>query len=456
MTLSIKQKLIFAYTFVFGIVLIIFAFIIYQSIKQNQIERIDSSIKSYAVVLQSEIEEQVSDESSININELRSLKAEGLQDVRLALYDRNGNKILSDSLTGDDDKWKSAVKNSSVTETIKTPSGDNYRSYWSGVEYNGKIQYALQVIASLRETDDSLSRLLFIMSAIIPLALIITGFTAWLISGAAFKPVIKMSQTAREISAKSLNKRLELPRAKDEIYYLGSTLNEMISRIDKSFKSHRQFISDASHEIRTPLTILQTELELLENNIQDSSNKESIRTALLEIESLSKLTTSLLTLAKLDSMQHSLNPEPVRLDELLIESMQFMKKAAGGKNISLDLQIDEPVHICADKDKLKSVFINLIDNAVKYSSVNSAVRISIKQSSGRIYLTFINFGILIRPSELNSIFERFYRSNDVQSIIKGNGLGLTIAKEFVELHKGSISVESDEKSGTRFTVQLPV
>ncbi|HEX2866086.1 MAG TPA: ATP-binding protein [Ignavibacteriales bacterium] len=455
MTLSIKQKLIFAYTLIFGIVLIIFAFIIYQSIRQNETERIDSSIKSYSIVLQSEIEEQASDENYINPVELRSVKAEGLQDVRLALYDSKGNKILSDSLAGDKEKWESAILNRPVTETIKTPSGSNYRSYWSGVECNGKIEYALQVMASMKQTDNSLSRLLFIMSVIIPFALVIAGFTAWLISRAAFKPVVKMSRTAREISVKSLDKRLELPATKDEIFYLGSTLNEMISRLDDSFKSHRQFISDASHEIRTPLTILQTELELLENKLTESPDRESIRTALLEIESLSKLTTSLLTLAKLDSSQHSLNLEPVRLDELLIESIQFMRKAACGRDISLDLRIDEPVEINADRDKLKSVFINLIDNAVKYSSDNSAVRIIMEKSRGRINITFVNFGILIKPSELNSIFDRFYRSNAVNSVIKGNGLGLTIAKEFVELHKGSISVESDVHSGTRFTIDLP-
>lgn len=456
MTFTIKQKLIFAYTLVFGIVLVIFAFIIYQSIKQNEIERIDSSIKSYSVVLQSEIEEQVSDEKNINLDELKQVKAEGLQDVKLALYDTHGNNLLSDSIAVDEDKWKSAIRNSDFTGTVITPSGENYRSYWSGVECNGRIEYALRIMASLKGVDNSLSRLLVIMCIIIPFALLITGLAAWLISKAAFKPVIRMSQTAREITAKSLDKRLELPSAKDEIFYLGNTLNEMISRLDSSFRSHRQFISDASHEIRTPLTILQTELELLQNNLNDSADKDSIRTALLEIESLSKLTTSLLTLAKLDSSQHSLNLEEIRLDELLIESIQFMKKAAGEKNISLELHLTEPVQICADKDKLKSVFINLMDNAVKYSLDNSAVRIIMEQASGNVIIKFVNFGILIRPSEINNIFERFYRSSEVQSKIKGNGLGLTIAREFVELHKGAVSAESSEKSGTIFTVELPV
>lgn len=455
MTLSIKQKLISAYTLIFGLLLIAFAFIIYQSIKQIETERIDSSIKSYSLVLQSEIEEQSSDENSINIRELKSVRAEGLQDVKLALYDRNGKRILSDSIAGDSEKWKNAINNRNITETIHTPSGNNYRSYWSGVECNGSIDYALQVMASMKQMDNSLRQLLFIMAAVIPFALIIAGFTAWLISKAAFQPVINMSRTAREISIKSLNKRLELPGTRDEIFYLGNTLNEMIGRIDDSFKSHRQFISDASHEIRTPLTILQTELELLGRNLSESPYNESIRSALLEIQSLSKLTTSLLTLAKLDSSQHSLNLEPVRLDELLIESIQFMKCAAAGRDISLELRIDEPVLINADRDKLKSVIINLIDNAVKYSSGNSAVRIIMEKAQERIFISFVNFGILIKTSELDHIFDRFYRSNDVQSVIKGNGLGLTIAKEFVELHNGSISVESDEQLGTRFTVELP-
>ncbi|MGE5353464.1 MAG: sensor histidine kinase [Acidobacteriota bacterium] len=456
MTLSIKQKIIFAYTFVFGAVLILFAFIIYQTIRQNETERIDSSIKSYAIVLHSEIEEQFSDEHSIDLKDIRSVKAEGLRDVRLALYDTKGNKIISDSLAGDGEKWKNTIHNREITETVKAPSGENYRSYWSSVESGGNAVYTLQIMASMKDMDEYLKRLLLMMSAIIPFALVITGFTAWLISRAAFRPFVRMSQTAREISVANLETRLELPRAKDEIYYLGSTFNEMISRIDHSLKSHRQFIADASHELRTPLTILQSELELLEKGLKDAQNKESVRTALLEIDSLSKLTSSLLTLAKLDSSQLTLTTEPVRLDELLIECLQFMKKAAAEKNISMELNISEPVQICADRNKLKSVFINLIDNGLKYSFNDSVVRLGMEQAPGKVDIKFANFGIGIRPSELKNIFERFYRSNDVQSKIKGNGLGLSIAKEFVELHGGAITAESGENSTTIFTVRLPL
>ncbi|MGE5410096.1 MAG: sensor histidine kinase [Clostridiales bacterium] len=456
MKLSIKLKIIIAYTLLFGTVLVGFAFIIYQNIKESELERIDSNLKSFSTILQSELEEQVSDEKDVNIDELKSIRSEGLQDLRLSLFDKKGKKILFDSLTGDVQKWKEVIHGKNILETLRTKKGQSYRSFFSSVEVNGDTLFVLQAASSMREMNHALERLQFVFFLVIPLALLLAGLAAYLISRAAFNPVKKMAQTARNITANSLNKRLELPKAKDEIYFLGATLNEMINRIDNYFKSQKQFIADASHEIRTPLTILQSELELLERELKDDSSKESIRTALSEIETLSKLTTSLLTLAKLDSTQLTIEADQVCIDELLIESAHFMKKAAEEKNISFEFHMNEPVQLQADKDKLKSVFINLIDNAIKYSFRDSVIRLEINRGPEMVSITVQNFGVLICPSELTMIFDRFYRSNDVQSKTKGNGLGLTISKEFIEMHNGSISAESDEELGTRFIVQLPL
>ncbi|MDP4197504.1 MAG: ATP-binding protein [Bacteroidota bacterium] len=456
MKLSIKLKIIIAYTLLFGTVLVGFAFIIYQNIKESELERIDTNLTSYSTILQSELEEQVSDEKAVNMDELKSIRSEGLQDVRLSLFDKDGNKILFDSLTGDVRTWKEVIKGKNIFETLKTKGGHKYRSFFSSVEVNGDTLFVLQAASSMREMNRALERLRFVFFLVIPLALLLAGLAAYLISRAAFRPVKKMAQTARNITANSLNKRLELPKAKDEIYFLGATLNDMINRLDNYFKSQKQFIADASHEIRTPLTILQSELELLERELKDDLNKESIRTALSEIETLSKLTSSLLTLAKLDSTQLTIEAEQVCIDELLIESAHFMKKAAEEKNISFEFNINEPVQLQVDKDKLKSVFINLIDNAIKYSFRDSVIRLEINRGPGNVSITVQNFGIVICPSELTMIFDRFFRSNEVQSKTKGNGLGLTIAKEFIEMHNGSISAESDEELGTRFIVQLPL
>lgn len=456
MNLTIKIKLVLAYTAVYSFVLIIFAFIIYQTVKKNEVERIDNSLKSYSTVLQAEIEEQISDEKFINAFELRNVKAEGLEDIRIALYDSCGKKVISDPLTGDELKWKHAVKGWKKIETIKSADGGHYRSYWSDVETEGEAKYALLIMASMKSLDDSLSRLLFIMALIIPLALVITGYAALLISKASFKPVVQMTETAKEISARSLDKRLKLPAVQDEIYQLGETLNEMINRLDMSFKSQRQFVADASHEIRTPLTILQTELELLEKNSVDSTVKEITNAALTEIESLSALTTSLLTLAKIDSSQLILNPETFQIDELLTECIYIFKNNAGTRNISFNFNLSESIKITADRDKLKSVFINLIDNAVKYSFKDTAITITMEKIQSEVKITIKNIGILIKQSEICNIFNSFYRSDEAQSIVKGNGLGLGIAREFIQLHKGSIAAVSNKEAGTFFTICLPI
>ncbi|MGE5313091.1 MAG: sensor histidine kinase [Acidobacteriota bacterium] len=456
MRLSIKVKIITAYTLLFGTVLVGFAFVIYRTIHDNELNRIDSSLKSYSAILQSELEEQISDERAVNIAEVNSIKAEGLQDVRLSLVDRHGSKIMFDSLTGQAGGWNEMVGGKNVLVTSPISRGEHYRSLITGVEVNGDTLYVLQVATSLKEMDQALERLWLVFLLVIPLALLLAGSAAYLIAKTAFRPVLTMAQTARRISAKSLESRLELPREKDEIHILGSTLNEMLDRIDRYLKSQKQFIADAAHEIRTPLTVLQSELELIDREITDRSQKESVRTALTEIESLTKLTSALLTLVRLDSSQNAMVIDHVCVDDLVTECVRLMRSAAEEKKITFDLQIDEPVQIRADKDKLRSVFLNLIDNAVKYSFPHSIIRIEMIKTAAAVRITVQNFGIQIDLSELPMIFNRFYRSTTVQSVAKGNGLGLPIAKEFIEMHQGSIAVESTEADGTRFIVDLPL
>ena len=229
----------------------------------------------------------------------------------------------------------------------------------------------------------------------------------------------------------------------------------MIERIDNAFKSQKRFVANASHEIKTPLTVIQTELEILEKKMNDADTQESIKNALSEIENLTKLTNSLLTIVKLDASQSKLNLSNFRIDELLADCIQTLNKAAMNRDIQINLFIDDPVEINADKEKLRSVFLNLIDNAIKYSLFNSEIKIRTNKSDDKISISIENSGHGIPQSDIPYIFNRFYRSNEIRAEINGSGLGLAIAKEIVELHRGKISVESKVNDKTNFTVILP-
>ena len=420
--------------------------------------KLNTNLKSYAISLRTEIEDEYSDEASLNISKLNSIRSKGLIGERFQLYNENGKLIIKDSLLS---KSKipdlNKVQNESFEYEKRRIDHRKYHIFWHRFEAANDSVYILETAASVKDVYDDLNRLFYLFLTIIPAGLIITGFAAYFISKAAFKPITQMANNAKNISGENLDKRLELPKAKDEVRALGETLNEMIERIDNAFKSQKRFVANASHEIKTPLTVIQTELEILDKKIKDSESEESIKNALSEIENLTKLTNSLLTIVKLDASQSKLNLSQVRIDELLADCIQTINKAAMNKDININLSFDDAVEIEADKEKLRSVFLNLIDNAIKYSFPNSTVAVKLEKFSDDIVKIKIeNSGPGISPNEIPYIFNRFYRSNEIRAEINGSGLGLAIAKEIVELHRGKISVESKAGDKTCFTITLPV
>ena len=428
MMFSIKSKIILAYTVVFGLMLTVFAFIIYHSTKEASFLKLNTNLKAYSISLRAEIEDELDDSASLNLKRLSSIKAKGLIGERFQLFNIRGNIIIHDSVLSkssmpDLDK----VLNESYEIDRQKIGHHKYHILWSKFETENDSVYILETAASVKDVFDELDRLFYLFLIIIPAGLILTGVAAYFISKAAFKPIAKMADTAKNISGANLEQRLELPRAKDEVRALGETLNEMIERIDNAFRSQKRFVANASHEIRTPLTVIQTELEILEKRLKDNESKESIRNALSEIEDLTRLTNSLLTITKLDSSETKLNLSEVRIDELLADCVQAMNQSAIKKNTQLNLSIDDAIEINADKEKLKSVFLNLIDNAIKYSPDYSSVTISLEKiKDNKIKVIVENTGAGISPSDIPYIFNRFYRSNEIRSEVSGSGLGLVL------------------------------
>jgi signal transduction histidine kinase len=380
-----------------------------------------------------------------------------LKKPRFQLFNDTGKIITGDTIiTNPDLSLISSVIKGSDSFKIHKAGRRWSRIYYSSLELNEQTNHVLVVSASLEELHEDLENLQLLFFIIIPVALLLAGFSAYWIAKKAFKPVNNMIATANEISAYSLDKRLNVPKANDEIKFLSLTLNSMIERLDKTFKSHRQFIADASHEIRTPLTIIQTELELSIKKIEDKQTSESIKTSLGEIDKLSRLTNSLLTLAKIDAAKNNLEISNVRLDELIMECAQKLRWLAEQNKSKINILVDEVVEIEGDIDKLKSIILNLLENAIKYSGGSKKVKIELKQA-GQDFVNIIvsDNGEGINEKDIPHLFERFYRSNETRSEVDGNGLGLAIVKEFVDMHSGKIDVKS-RPGETVFTVKLPL
>ena len=455
---TIKSKIIFAYTVLFGLLLVIFAAIIYDSTKETYFLKLNTNLKSYSISLRTELEDELDDNSSFNVKKLESIRSKGLIGERFQLFDKHGGLLIRDSVL-------SKIPVADFGKVLSRHYEFNrhkidhhkYHVLWSKFETANDSVYVLEAAASVNDVIEDLDRLSYLFFIIIPAGLIITGFAAYFISKAAFKPITQMADTAKNISGKNLEKRLELPKAKDEVRALGETLNEMIARIDIAFKSQKKFVANASHEIKTPLTVIQTELEILEKKIKDVESAESIKNVLSEIDNLTKLTNSLLTIARLDASQTKLNLSDVRIDELLAECVQTMNQAAVKKDIRINLLIDDSAEINADIEKLKSAFLNLIDNAIKYSFAGSSVTIILeKVRDNKVTIKITDTGQGISASELPYIFNRFYRSNEIRAEISGSGLGLSIVKEIIDLHNGKINLTSEPGKGTSVLIVLPV
>jgi len=458
--LSIKTKIILAYTLVFGLMLLGFAYFIYQDTKEAETEKLDARLESYAAKISTELSEE-EDETRTAKDQSSILKREvdRRPGLHAQLISRDGIIVDQDSLLNAllNNHRQNSVHRGERIEVLST-GGSRYRCLRIPIELNDHDRPTLELALSMTDLEENLRRLQLAFLIGIPLTLAITALAAYGITRMAFRPMIGMVETAGQITANNLHRRLTLPKARDEVRHLGETLNSMIERIEAAFRSQKQFIADASHEIRTPLTVICSELEFASKQTKEPAVNESIQTSLVEIDRLTKLTDSLLLLAKLDASQLKLDLQPVRLDELIAECVQLIGTVARRKNIQLKIDLQDAVEIRADHDKMKRVIFNLLDNAVKYSGENTVVTASISQNDAqpeKILLRIEDQGPGIPQSALSHIFTRFYRADPARSEHSGVGLGLAIVRQLVELHGGTVTVKSQVGSGTTFQIELP-
>ncbi len=456
-SLSITARVIFAYTLVFGLLLAVFGAVIYRSSYNEENATLDARLEHYAAAIQAEMGEERGEESPFDAQRFLSVPAEGLTGVRIRLYGPNGAPIIRDSLLD-------TVSDPSRADSIGVPRRHMtlvahdiaYRILQTPVEIEERGQYTLEVAAPMVEADDRLSRLRLLLLIAIPASLSVAAIAAYLITRTLLRPIAAMTETARSISASSLDQRIPIPGAHDEVRVLAETLNSMIERIDSALQSQTQFVADASHELRTPLTILTTELEYAEQRALDEA-RESIRIALAEVGRLTRLTDGLLLLARLDAPHMSLAHEPVALEELLEECTRQMSSAAARKQITLRTKSPGPVTVDGDPVRLKSVFLNLLDNGIAYSNEKTTVTAEVRAGGldeGWVTVSIKDEGYGIAPEDLEHIFQRFYRASAARSNDRGSGLGLAIAEQIVRLHGGRIDVRSTPGKGSVFTVFL--
>ncbi|MFQ6077821.1 MAG: sensor histidine kinase, partial [Thermodesulfobacteriota bacterium] len=255
-----------------------------------------------------------------------------------------------------------------------------------------------------------------------------------------------------------LGERLRSTKSGDELDHLIATLNEMISRLEGSFKRMSQFTADASHELRTPISSMRGEAELLLS--KPSSAGEYRRVLANSIEKLDFITgmmNDLILLSKFDSNEAGLKMVQIKLNELLVNLWELFGVSAEQKGIGFTLGEIEQVDVLGDRTRLQQLFTNLIDNAVKFTPSGGHIDMSLKKDGGFAKVSVRDTGRGIPEEEFGHIFERFYRVDKSRTReTGGTGLGLSICQWIAKVHHGKIELESELGKGSHFIVSLPL
>ncbi len=321
------------------------------------------------------------------------------------------------------------------------------------VQGTGELLGYLQVAASLEDIELTKHGLLLTLLAVGALGLIVSTVAGAAMARRALRPVTEITNTALEIyRTEDLNRRVEV-ETNDEVGRLASAFNEMLDRLTRLFRAQQRFVADVSHEMRTPLTVIRGNVDLLRLGCADAESLDAITS---ESDRMTRMVSNLLLLSQADAGALPLRMEPLDLGPIIYNVARSANIMADGR-VELAVQTADDLEVMGDSDRLKQVLLNLVDNAIKHTPEGGRVTLEAGNPDGAaVRIAVTDTGIGIPPHDLVHVFERFYRVDKSRSRAQGGaGLGLAIAKSFVEAHGGRIEVQSAVGVGTAFIVTLP-
>jgi two-component system OmpR family sensor kinase len=317
----------------------------------------------------------------------------------------------------------------------------------------------IRVIRSFERDLSNLHRFGIQIAGMAVLTLVIGIVGGWWISGRIVRPIQMISETAAQISATSLNRRIETMALDQELVQLGTVLNATFGRLEQSFAQLTQFTADASHELRTPLAVIQCQMELaLGKPRTPEAYQQTLEICLKSSDRMRSLIDGLLMLARTDAERLELRPVPVDLRDIAEDAISQLQDKAAAAEIELECIVPEDnLKVLADSRFLAQIPANLIDNAIQHTSAGGKISVEVRREGEKAVLTVKDTGCGIAAEHIPHLFERFYRIDAGRSRRHGgSGLGLAICRSLVEAHHGTITCESKLGGGSVFTVSLPI
>jgi heavy metal sensor kinase len=325
--------------------------------------------------------------------------------------------------------------------TVKTASGESF---------------TVRLALSEEPFQLALRQLEIYFALFIPPVLVLAGVFGFLFVRRALAPVGRIRRQAERISRANVSERVPVPAESGEFQDLARTFNEMLDRLDHAFQDLTNFAADAAHELRTPLATLRAELDTAIQQPRSAEDHERMLLSLAEeVARMNRIVSDLFTLAKIDMRQYALQKERVELRALLDEAREVWQDSAEESGLEI-VREGPPVVVAGDPVALRRVFMNLIENAIKYNRPGGKIHLSTEELPGKARVRVRDTGMGIAAEDLPRLFKRFYRVDKARSRDSGGaGLGLAICKSFIEAHGGTIGVESALGVGTTFTIEFP-
>ncbi|PKM52103.1 MAG: hypothetical protein CVV02_03695 [Firmicutes bacterium HGW-Firmicutes-7] len=380
---------------------------------------------------------------NINDNNIKNLKDLDLanEDLDNYLY-----QDLKDILNGNE-----VFRNSQYTETFDT----RMIFYGRPIIEDDQIKGAIIIFSPISSVTQNIRVMVTIILSISLFSIIIVGIILFVSAKKITKPIKLVRDSALKIAngdtIEDINKF-----SYSELNELIDAFNYMKSELIRIEDEKKAFISMISHEVKTPLTVISGYLEAIHDGVLDGNEvKESLDIIYKETNRLTKLTKEIVTKTSNQDLEFYLEPTIFKIKPLLEDTIK-LSKVNNKKNIQFTLSCGENITIYADENKIRQVLSNLISNSIKYSNHTVNIAISCFVKNDYLCLQVEDNGFGIRKGDLEKVFKKYYRVKNISDTCEGSGLGLSIVKKLIELHKGTIQISSEFKKGTIVTMWFPL
>jgi heavy metal sensor kinase len=454
--ISLRWRLTIWYTLSLGIILVLFMTFLYVQVRNGLISQVDVALQLAATQVIINVNDDGGKLAFQNIgnisNETRTINYD------FVIHLRAPDGTIWDTLSNDNEI--PAFPSPSIGYHSVVADEEPWRIFTQEVTVGNATGY-VQIAKELEPVNETLMNLQRQLLLWLPVALFLAGLGGYFLASRALRPINQITQTARLISANDLNQRIHYQGPEDEVGKLAATFDSMLDRLQATFERERRFTGDAAHELRTPLTALKGRIGVtLSQPRQSRVYTETLQEMEGQVDRLIRLSNDLLLTARLDQKQLQPQRVLIGLDDFMGAVVDQVRPLAADKSITLIEAIPPGLTIWGDIELLIRLFLNLFDNAVRYTPAHGRVTISAERVKEQIHISIHDTGPGISAEHLPHLFERFYRveahrSRQWQNNGHGGaGLGLAIAYEIARVHGGHLVVESKVGQGTTFIVQL--